>query len=168
MKSNLNLKNPQYVRDFAEAEPYPHLVLDGFFDRSVSDNLYEQTASIKNWIDTHVYKDQKHIANRLVADYSEIKGGLQEAIDYLYGEEMMAFVSSLVGVEVFRDPMSLRGGGLQRAIDGAYLDVHLDNCWHPRLEAWTVANCLYYLSSDWQEEYGGHLELWNKESCVKK
>lgn len=160
MKSVVDILNNNYIDCFRMANPYPHIIFNEFFSNEESNILFEETKKIKKWNDIHVFKDVPHISNRLVADYSELNGKIKNAIDYFYSNEILSFVSSLVGVDVFGDSDSLRGGGLQRANNGAYMDVHLDNNWNQKLDSWTVANAIYYLSTDWKDEYGGDLELW--------
>ena len=165
---NVDLNDDSHVLAFRNAKPYPHLVLDDFFDRKAADDFFERSKRLEKWVDTHTHCDNPKIANRLVADYSDISRELKVLVEFFQGSQILSFVSKLLGVDVFCDPGQLRGGGLQRAVDGAFLNVHLDNCWNPKLEAWTVANSLYYLSTDWREEFNGHLELWDQTKCVKK
>jgi hypothetical protein len=50
------------------------------------------------------------------------------------------------------------------------LKVHADFNRHTRLQLDRRLNLLCYLNRDWREEYGGHLELWDREmkACVKR
>lgn len=151
-------------KKFQTAKPFPHLILENFLNDDDYQNLFDFTTKIENWRDIH---KGEHISNRLVADYSEINGPLKNLIERLYGEKFCNFLSDLLGVKVFGDIENLRGGGLQRATNGAKFDIHLDNCWNPILNAWTVANCIFYINSEWKEEYNGCLELWDENKCVK-
>jgi len=44
---------------------------------------------------------------------------------------------------------------------GNYLKPHLDNSHDLNRERYRVLNLLYYITPDWQEAYGGNLELWD-------
>ena len=44
---------------------------------------------------------------------------------------------------------------------GAYLRPHLDNSHDKRRERYRVLNLLYYVTPDWQVDYGGSLQLWD-------
>ena len=48
--------------------------------------------------------------------------------------------------------------------------MHTDFNWHPKLRLDRRLNLLVYLNKDWKEEYGGHLELWDREMshCEQK
>jgi hypothetical protein len=167
MDTIINLENDDLVYKFKKAKPFPHLVIDNFFEDEISKKIFEESLEIKTWINTHKNKDN-FIHNRVVADYSEIKGCLKEVINFFYSKKIISFMEKILNVPIFFDPNVTRGGGIQRAINGAHMDIHLDNSWNPKLKAWTVANLLYYSSTNWLDEYNGHLELWNKKECVEK
>ena len=50
------------------------------------------------------------------------------------------------------------------------MKVHVDFNKHKKMHLDRRLNLLIYLNKDWQEEYGGHFELWNQEmtGCEKK
>jgi hypothetical protein len=50
------------------------------------------------------------------------------------------------------------------------LKIHSDFNEHPRLKLDRRLNLLLYLNREWQEEWGGHLELWDRDmtECRRK
>ena len=44
-----------------------------------------------------------------------------------------------------------------------FLKVHADFNWHHKLQAYRRINALLYLSDDWQPEWKGALEFWDRE-----
>ena len=63
----------------------------------------------------------------------------------------------------------LNGGGLHEIKKGGLLKIHSDFNRHPILNLDRRLNVLVYLNKDWNEDYGGHLQLWDKEmqKCEK-
>src|SRR5438105_13791226 len=57
------------------------------------------------------------------------------------------------------DP-ELYAGGISLMMRGQFLNPHVDNSHHSDLERWRVLNALYYVTPDWDDGNGGHLELW--------
>ena len=53
---------------------------------------------------------------------------------------------------------------------GGYLKVHTDFNKHPNLALDRRVNILIYLNKNWKEDYGGDLQLWDKnmENCEKR
>ncbi|NEN95926.1 MAG: 2OG-Fe(II) oxygenase, partial [Moorea sp. SIO3I7] len=55
------------------------------------------------------------------------------------------------------------GGGLHQIEKGGYLKIHADFNRHTKLRLDRRLNLLIYLNKDWQEDYGGHFEMWDTE-----
>ena len=63
------------------------------------------------------------------------------------------------------------GGGLHQTLRGGHLNIHADFTTHHVHENWARrVNILLYLNDEWHEEWGGQLELWDKEmtACQAK
>ena len=54
--------------------------------------------------------------------------------------------------------------------NGGYLGIHADFNWLEKLRLDRRVSILFHLNEDWKEEYGGALELWDKDikNCEKK
>lgn len=49
---------------------------------------------------------------------------------------------------------------------GGFLGVHLDNERHPQTGLARRLNLIVYCNEGWQEEWGGHFELWDR-ACTR-
>ena len=58
------------------------------------------------------------------------------------------------------------GGGIHQIEAGGYLKIHADFNVHQRLRLDRRLNALLYLNRDWRDEWGGQLELWNKDMTL--
>jgi Rps23 Pro-64 3,4-dihydroxylase Tpa1-like proline 4-hydroxylase len=80
------------------------------------------------------------------------------------------FLEELTGIDgIIPDPHFV-GGGLHQIERGGYLKIHADFNRHKKLSLDRRLNLLIYLNQDWQEEYGGHFEMWDRDMtrCEKK
>jgi len=62
------------------------------------------------------------------------------------------------------------GGGVHKINKGGKLSIHTDYNKHPNTGHRRKLNLLIYLNKDWKKEWGGELELWEKDlsrECVK-
>ena len=78
-------------------------------------------------------------------------------------------METLTGIEnLISDPYFL-GAGLHQIPRGGKLAVHADFNRHNKFPLDRRLNILVYLNKDWKEEYGGHLELWDRDmsKCKK-
>jgi len=88
--------------------------------------------------------------------------------DELNTPEFAAWVSELTGIpDLMADPM-LEGGGLHQSGPGGYLNVHTDFSMHHFHPIWhRRVNLILYLNPDWDENWGGSIELWERSSTGK-
>ena len=70
------------------------------------------------------------------------------------------FLEQLTGISGLIPDPHFFGGGMHTIEAGGYLRVHADFNHYPRLDLERRINALLYLNRDWQDEWGGHLELW--------
>jgi Rps23 Pro-64 3,4-dihydroxylase Tpa1-like proline 4-hydroxylase len=82
----------------------------------------------------------------------------------------IGFLEQLTGIEGLVPDPYFAGGGLHETQSGGLLMVHADYNKHPELNLDRRLNLIIYLNEDWHDEYGGHLELWDRglTRCEKK
>ena len=83
----------------------------------------------------------------------------------LYGllrsETWVSFLQHALGVEgLIPDPFLL-GSGVHNTVHGGYLQLHTDFNFNEKIRLHRRVNVFLYLNEDWQEAFGGHLEIWN-------
>ena len=76
---------------------------------------------------------------------------------------IVLFLETLTGIEsLIPDPYFI-GGGVHISGQGDFLKIHADFNWHHKLQAYRRVNALLYLSDDWQPEWKGAIEFWDRE-----
>jgi len=87
---------------------------------------------------------------------------LEEIVYAFQAAPVVELVSSITGIgEMFPDD-KLYAGGVSLMAQGHYLNPHLDNSHDIGRANYRALNLLYYVTPDWRDEYGGHLELWDR------
>ena len=76
---------------------------------------------------------------------------------------VLRFLEALTGIEGLIPDPYFGGAGPHQILPGGFLKVHADFNWHPLLKLDRRLNLLVYLNKDWREEYGGQLELWDRD-----
>lgn len=74
------------------------------------------------------------------------------------------YLSGVMGYEIMNDPTK-NWWGIHKYNDGDYLDIHVDAGIHPQTKQKKQLTLGIYLSKDWKEENGGHLEIWEGENA---
>ena len=96
---------------------------------------------------------------------------IYDLLSFLNSSEFVDFLQELTSVEepLIPDP-HFCGGGLHQIRRGGFLKIHADYCKHPETNLDRRINVLLYLNKEWDENFGGHLELYDKEvdTCKQK
>lgn len=154
--------------EYANAQPFPHIVIDNFFPEEVLNDIlneYPKSGDI-DW-QKFENKAEKKLANK----HERYMGDHTRSLLYqLNSSTFITFLETLTGIGgIIPDP-HFEGGGLHQIERGGYLKVHADFNRHTRMRLDRRLNLLLYLNKDWKEEYGGYLELWDTAMtrCEKK
>lgn len=162
---NLALENHE---NYQKAKPFPHIVIDNFLPEFILDNILTEFPKAGD-IDWQKFenKAEKKLANK----HERNMGDHTRALLYqLNSSTFIEFLEDLTGIKgIIPDP-HFEGGGLHQIEKGGYLKMHVDFNRHTKLNLDRRLNLLLYLNKDWQEDYGGYLELWDKEitKCEEK
>ncbi len=154
--------------EFNAAEPFPHVVIDGLFDEFVLDRVLEEFPGPRDidWIKFDSPHDLKYATRRP----SQIGLYGQLLISYLNSSEFLDFVENVTDIRGLVADPHIDGGGLHQIPVNGKLGVHSDFLTQQRLKLDRRLNIILYLNKDWQDDWNGHLELWEKDMsrCVKK
>src|ERR1700678_2529919 len=152
---------PALTKQYREKKPFPHILMKDFIEPEAALEMarqFPQTTSDAWTQYKHANENKLGMAKRQL-----FPPALAAVTDELNSPEFVAWISELTGIPgLMADPM-LEGGGLHQSGRGGYLNVHTDfsvhhfhGKWHRRV------NLILYLNPGWNEEWGGALELWEK------
>jgi Rps23 Pro-64 3,4-dihydroxylase Tpa1-like proline 4-hydroxylase len=158
----------KYREIYAQAQPFSHIIIDDFLPEFLLNNILNEFPKV-NSIDWQ--KFERTAEKKLASKHELQMGDTTRLLLYqLNSSVFINFLESLTGIDgIIPDP-HFEGGGLHQIERGGYLKMHVDFNQHAKLRLDRRLNLLVYLNKDWKEEYGGHLELWDKDMtrCEKK
>jgi 2OG-Fe(II) oxygenase superfamily len=156
------------AQGYKKAFPYPHLVLENFFNPEVLHKVLEEFPN-KNrgkWITF----DNERSIKLATGHESLIPQFTRSFLHQLNSGIFLEFLEHLTDIPGLLPDPHFFGGGLHQIENGGYLKIHADFNWYKKLQVHRRLNLIVYLNQDWKEEYGGHFEMWDKkmERCQKK
>lgn len=158
----------RYRDSYGAADPFPHVVLDDFLPGIVADEI---EASFPGSSDI-AWKDKTHEHSKKLASSREetMPSAIRNFLLQCNSSTFVTFLEELTGIAHLIPDPHYEGGGMHQIERGGFLDVHADFNQHYIYKLDRRLNLLLYLNKDWKEEYGGHLELWERDQsrCVKK
>jgi hypothetical protein len=146
---------------YLSAKPFPHVVFDNFLDPALLDLVvseFPKPGEIK-W----KRFDNEQETKLASATESSFGPTTRLLLYHLNSITFLEFLSKVTGIANLIPDASFDGGGLHQIERGGKLAVHADFNKHPHYGLDRRLNLLLYLNKDWREEYGGHLELWNRD-----
>ena len=167
--ANLKEVAEAHRRTYQEAQPFPNIVFNDFFNEDYLQQILEEFPDLSK---------KRTVAHN---NTKEIKFGskgerffeteTKKFMHFLNSEPFLQFLQILTGIKepLIGDPY-FSGGGQHEIKPGGLLKVHADFNKHPKLKLDRRINVLVYLNKDWEEAYGGHFELWDKDmkACQKR
>jgi Rps23 Pro-64 3,4-dihydroxylase Tpa1-like proline 4-hydroxylase len=159
---NLNFDPRALRQSYAQSDPCPHIVMDGLFDDEALEPVLEdfprpdQTRWMRFDSPTEKKLGYYH-------EHSTISDRVRHFLDALNGFEVLLFLETLTGIDGLIPDPYFGGGGLHQIEPGGFLKVHADFNVHPKLRVDRRINMLVYLNPGWRDDWGGHLELWNRD-----
>jgi hypothetical protein len=143
---------------FREAKPFPHIMFDNFLSPDIVDAVarsYPDPTADMGWT-----KHSNLNAKRMfLGDETKVNPWFRQFMQATASRQFLLFLETLSGIKgLIPDPYYI-GGGAMVAGRGDYLNMHCDFNWHFMLHCHRRLNALFYLTPDWKEEWGGHLEL---------
>jgi Rps23 Pro-64 3,4-dihydroxylase Tpa1-like proline 4-hydroxylase len=143
--------------DFANAEPFPHTVIDDFLDTTFAEQIHDEVRATALNVDASNDLTQKQKV--ACTDWDAFGPETGRLIAWFNSSKFIEPIEEISGIHgLFGDPW-LDGGGIHQTARGGFLKMHTDFNWNAKLRADRRINILLYLNRDWREEYGGELVL---------
>lgn len=146
-----------YRQRFAAAEPFPHVVVDGFLDPAFAQALLDEFPGFERG---NSIGDDGRPGGKATFERIRALGSSYARLDDLVrSRAFLDAISELTGIpDLLYDPFYL-GGGTHENRSGQSLDPHIDFNYHPS-EGWhRRLNLIVYLNHEWEAGWGGALEL---------
>jgi hypothetical protein len=151
----------RHAPEYRRARPFPHVVCDDFLAPSLLERVLDEFPA-PGGIRWQRFRDP--LQRKLASRREELFGPVTRLLlGQLHSGVFVDFLETLTGIEGLLPDPHLLGGGLHQIERGGLLKVHVDFNRHPRLRLQRRLNVLLFLNRDWQESFGGHLELWDAE-----
>ena len=152
--------------DYCFAEPFPHIVIDRLLPEAV----------IRSALDNFPQRPLAHDVNFELGYAGQFKRQIlpedcqapaRRLFQFFNSAPFLQFLEGLSSIQGLIPDPYFHGGGYHETRRGGYLGVHADFRVNDQLHLHRRMNVIIYLNEDWKEEYGGHLELWDRQMKVR-
>lgn len=154
---------------YNDANPYPHIVIDDFLPQQLIDVLeryFPEKITEREVQYEAGYAGQHKRQISPEACCEEVK----KIFSFLNGAGFLRFLEGVSGIEGLIPDPYFNGGGFHETSAGGKLGIHADFRLNTKLHLSRRLNVIIYLNDDWDDSYGGHLEIWDRhgQKCVNR
>lgn len=147
---------------YANARPFPHLVLDELFPADILDAVVAESPKLNpdNWLFIQADGLQQVLRMRTGVDMGPAS---YQLASFVHSPAFLYLLSELTGVwQLLPDPY-LQGAGHAAMRRGMFMEVHKDRNVAYDTGLTRRLAMIIFLNRDWQREYAGELELWSPD-----
>lgn len=148
--------------EYCFAEPFPHIVIDNFLPKDVIQIALDNfpTRPLKNDTVFEMGYAGQHKRQILPEDCDS---AARHLFHFFNSSPFISFLEGVSSIQgLLPDPYFV-GGGFHETGTGGYLGVHADFRINEQLHVCRRMNVIIYLNEDWPKEYGGQLEIWDRQ-----
>ena len=168
--SNLAQVARENAGAYQHNHPFPNIYFDDFFDPGMLKAVLSEFPDVNQLKDKIAYTNPNEQKLATKGEYT-FGDATRKLVHYLNSQPFLEFLQELTGIEetLIPDPY-FEGGGFHEIKPGGFLKLHVDFHMHKRMKLNRRLNLLVYLNEDWEESYGGHFELWERDmsACAVK
>jgi hypothetical protein len=142
-------------------EPYTHYVIDNFLNEEQALELSNEFMDYNspNWF---VYDNPLEI-KKTCNNFYFFPPKTYQFFQFLNSPQFLNAITDITGIKDLLPDVGLHGAGWHIQGQGSKLNVHLDYSIHPKLKLQRKLNLIYYLTPNWDNNWGGNLELWSHD-----
>ena len=157
MLQRLQDKKAELERQYHAGHRVSSFVVDDLLDPAIALSIYEAFPPKESMRVKKSLREYKYIA----AQMNQYHPLLEEIVFAFQDPRVVSLISEIVKCSTLLPDEHLYAGGISLMGQGNFLNPHLDNSHDKDKQNYRAFNLLYYVTPDWQEEFGGNLELWD-------
>jgi hypothetical protein len=152
--------------DYCFAEPFPHAVFDNFLPEALARLALEHFPDHALNSDRVFDMGYAGLHKRQILP-EECDAPARQLFHFFNSRPMLEFLEGLTTIQgLIPDPYFV-GGGYHETGRGGKLGIHADFRINEQLHLHRRLNLIIYLNDGWKPEWGGALELWDREMKLR-
>jgi hypothetical protein len=142
---------------FQQARPFRHVAVDNFLDEAACEALLRDFPPFDK---RKAINEMGEVGRKAVFEsVAGISPFYAKFYRYINSRPFLEAMSELTGIPDLIADETLFGGGTHENLEGQWLDTHVDFNIDERRMLHRRVNLLIYLNKEWDESWGGNIEL---------
>jgi Rps23 Pro-64 3,4-dihydroxylase Tpa1-like proline 4-hydroxylase len=144
--------------EFDQPGQVPTSILDNVLEPSTCSAIHAAFPDPATMMERRTIRERKYVA----AQMDRYDPLLEEAVYAFQQPRVVEALSQITGISDLVPDERLYAGGVSLMGRDNFLNPHIDNSHNDDRTGYRVLNLLYYVTPDWEESYGGSLQLWDR------
>lgn len=158
-----------FAPGYNNAHPFPHVVIDDFLPLDVAERVHAAYPGADDpvWFDWKAGDTLNQPGKLGVRHASRMENAPPPIHNMCYAFNsytFLHFLETLTGLKDLISDPTLNGGGMHQILPGGKLRVHADFNMIEAFGLYRKLNAILYLNKEWDESWGGDLQLWNRDA----
>lgn len=150
-----------------QSKPVPNFKIDNFLNEDFANQVLASYPSFEDALKLGKSFSAVNERNKVqVTDSTLFAEPVAELNRALASQEFLDTLSYVFDIPNLLADSELIGGGIHQTGPRGHLDVHVDFNYIKERDLHRRLNILVYFNKDWKEEWGGNIELWDKNVKV--
>ena len=152
--------------EFASSKPYPFVIIDDFLNEEFAYKLaLKFNDELGNLEEKYIKTFDSGYGGDRKKQFSPngCSRETQDQVGFFNQQYFLDILEKITGIDGLMGDASYEGGGFHQTGKGGRLGVHVDFRVHKRLRLKRELNAIIYLNDDWDDTWGGGLEIWSRD-----
>ena len=151
-------------KQFRSAQPFPYVVIENLLVPGAAEEVASSFPSFERanelGFSFNFVNEQRKVQ---ITDSSKFPDPVRRLQEAIASPQFLSDLEFITGIPGLLADEKLDGGGMHLTGPGGRLDVHVDFNMLKERKLFRRLNILLYLNPTWKEEWGGQIELWDKD-----
>lgn len=156
----------KHAEVYQAAAPYNYTCIDNFLPVDVIEKVRADIETLPQTAEDSFSRAQENLKSSYIP---ERLPDFTKNLFYAFNSRpFILFLEEMTGIKGLIPDPYFQGAGIHRTLNGGHLDIHADFNLHKQMRVERRLNVLIYLNDEWQEDWGGSFEVWNKTMTKKE
>ena len=135
-----------------------YVAIDDLLPIELCNEIYLKFPKVEKMRFMSSFREQKYTSK----SFDEFDPILAEITFALQDPEIVGLIEIITGIKDQTVDPTLYAGGLSAMTKNNFLGPHIDNSHDGNRQLYRTLNLLFYVTPDWDVDYGGNLQLWDQ------
>jgi len=167
---NKHLELTKLKDKYSLSNPFPHIIIDDFVDSNLLEDIINEFNTYQSFghdPNSTQFQVKKFFSPYSAENLKEMPSKTKDLINYFNSKKFISYLEKLTGIKELKADPTLLGAGMHRIKSGGKLSVHADSSKHMDTGLYRRINLLLYLNKDWNPDWGGSLQLYDKDMTLQ-